>query len=33
MEWVFLHMLEENGLEITYAQIRDEWIEHINSAI
>jgi ADP-ribosylglycohydrolase len=33
MEWVFLHMLEEHGLEITYLQIRDEWIEHINSAV
>jgi len=33
MEWVFLHMLEEHGLEITYLQIRDEWIEHINNAI
>ncbi|MCD6470100.1 ADP-ribosylglycohydrolase family protein [Candidatus Bathyarchaeota archaeon] len=33
MEWVFLHMLEEYGFEITYSQIRDEWIEHINSAI
>lgn len=33
MEWVFLHMLEEHGFEITYVQIRDEWIEHINSAI
>ncbi|MCX8170834.1 MAG: ADP-ribosylglycohydrolase family protein [Candidatus Bathyarchaeota archaeon] len=33
MEWVFLHMLEEHGFEITYSQIRDEWIEHINSAI
>ena len=33
MEWVFLHMLEEHGLEIIYLQIRDEWIEHINNAI
>lgn len=33
MEWVFLHMLEKYGLEITYLQIRDEWIEHINGAI
>jgi len=33
MEWVFLHMLEERGLEITYSQVREEWVEHINEAI
>jgi ADP-ribosylglycohydrolase len=33
MEWVFLHMLEEHGLELTYTQVREEWMEHINDAI
>jgi len=33
MEWVFLHMLEEHGLEITYSQVREEWVGHINEAI
>ena len=33
MEWVFLHMLEEHGLGITYSQVRKEWMEHINQAI
>lgn len=29
MEWVFLHMMEDNGLDsITYAQMVPEWQEH-----
>ncbi len=33
MEWVFLHMLEEHGLEIMYSQVTEEWIDHINQMI
>lgn len=33
MEWVFLHMLEEHGLDVNYSQVREEWMEHINEAI
>ena len=33
VEWVYLHLLETHGLEPTYEQIRDEWVEHINHDI
>ena len=31
VEWVNLHILETHGLEPTYAQIRDQWVEHLNN--
>ena len=30
VEWVDLHILETYGLEPSYSQIRDEWLEHLN---
>ncbi len=33
VEWVDLHILETYGLEPTYEQIRDEWIDHLNNDI
>jgi ADP-ribosylglycohydrolase len=30
VEWVDLHILETYGLEPTYSQIRDEWVDHLN---
>jgi ADP-ribosylglycohydrolase len=30
IEWVDLHILETYGLEPSYAQIRDEWVAHLN---
>jgi ADP-ribosylglycohydrolase len=33
MEWVDLHILEEHGLDVTYAQVRQEWMDHFNDAI
>ena len=33
VEWVDLHILETYGLSPTYAQIRDEWIDHLNNDI
>ncbi|HFC11495.1 MAG TPA: ADP-ribosylglycohydrolase family protein, partial [Anaerolineae bacterium] len=33
VEWVDLHILELYGLEPTYAQIRDEWVKHLNNDI
>lgn len=33
MEWVALHILEEYGLDVTYEEVRQAWIEHINDAI
>ncbi len=33
VEWVDLHILETHGLEPTYAQIRDEWVDHLNNDI
>jgi hypothetical protein len=33
VEWVDLHILETYGLEPTYTQIRDEWVEHLNHDI
>jgi ADP-ribosylglycohydrolase len=33
VEWVDLHILETYGLEPTYEQIRDEWVDHLNHDI
>ncbi|NJN84043.1 MAG: hypothetical protein HC802_18400 [Caldilineaceae bacterium] len=33
VEWVDLHILESHGLEPTYSQIRDEWVDHLNHDI
>ena len=33
VEWVDLHILETDGLEPTYAQIRDQWVDHLNHDI
>lgn len=33
VEWVDLHILETYGLEPTYSQIRDEWVDHLNHDI
>lgn len=33
VEWVDLHILETHGLEPTYLQIRDEWVDHLNNDI
>jgi hypothetical protein len=33
VEWVDLHILETHGLDPTYAQIRDEWVDHLNNDI
>jgi ADP-ribosylglycohydrolase len=33
VEWVDLHILETYGLDPTYAQIRDEWVDHLNNDI
>lgn len=33
IEWVDLHIMETHGLDPTYAQIRDEWVDHINHDI
>ena len=33
IEWVNLHILETHGLDPTYAQIRDEWVDHLNHDI
>jgi len=33
VEWVDLHILETYGLDPTYAQIRNEWIDHLNNDI
>ncbi len=33
VEWVDLHILETHGLEPTYTQIRDEWVDHLNHDI
>jgi ADP-ribosylglycohydrolase len=30
VEWVDLHILETHGLEPTYSQTRDEWVDHLN---
>jgi ADP-ribosylglycohydrolase len=33
VEWVDMHILETHGLDPTYAQIRDEWVDHLNHDI
>jgi ADP-ribosylglycohydrolase len=33
VEWVAMHILETHGLEPTYTQIRDEWVDHLNHDI
>jgi ADP-ribosylglycohydrolase len=33
VEWVDLHILETYGLDPTYTQIRDEWVDHLNHDI
>lgn len=33
IEWVDMHILETHGLDPTYAQIRDEWMDHLNHDI
>jgi ADP-ribosylglycohydrolase len=33
IEWVDLHILETYGLNPSYAQVRDEWIDHLNNDI
>jgi ADP-ribosylglycohydrolase len=33
VEWVDLHILETDGLDPTYAQIRDQWVDHLNHDI
>jgi len=33
VEWLDLHILETHGLEPTYEQIRDEWVDHLNGDI
>lgn len=33
VEWLDLHILETYGLDPTYQQIRDEWVDHLNGDI
>ena len=33
IEWVDLHILETYGLDPTYREIRDEWVDHLNNDI
>jgi len=33
VEWLDLHILETYGLNPTYEQIRDEWVDHLNGDI
>ncbi len=33
VEWLDLHILETYGLNPTYRQIRDEWVDHLNGDI
>lgn len=33
VEWLDLHILETYGLNPTYPQIRDEWVDHLNGDI
>jgi hypothetical protein len=33
IEWVDLHILETHGLDPSYSQIRDEWVDHLNNDI
>ena len=33
VEWVDLHIMENYGLDPSYAEIRDEWVDHLNHDI
>ncbi len=33
VEWLDLHIMETHGIEPTYRQIRDEWVDHLNNDI
>lgn len=33
VEWLDLHIMETHGIDPTYEQIRDEWIDHLNGDI
>ena len=33
VEWLDLHIMETHGLEPTFEQIRDEWVDHLNGDI
>lgn len=33
IEWVDLHILETHGLDPSYEDIRDEWVDHLNNDI
>jgi len=33
VEWLDLHIMETHGLDPTYEQIRDEWVDHLNGDI
>lgn len=33
VEWLNLHIMETHGLEPSYEQIRDEWVDHLNGDI
>lgn len=33
IEWFYLHVFETHGLDPTFEQIRDEWVDHLNNDI
>ena len=33
IEWLNLHILETHGIDPTYEQVRDEWVEHLDGDI
>jgi hypothetical protein len=33
VEWLDLHIIETHGIDPTYEQIRDEWVDHLNGDI
>jgi len=33
IEYVYLHALEEHGIDLTYAEVADEWKAHINTRV
>ncbi len=33
VEWLDLHIMETHGIDPTYEQIRDEWVDHLNGDI
>ena len=33
IEWLDLHIMEEHGIDPSYEQIRDEWVEHLQGDI